>query len=130
MTSNKSGLDISKTEVALFKSSRKLNTEKLTVNRKRLYPTSAVKYLDIKTDENLNWKQQISNTALMLNKENYILSKLRDLIGKKNYEINISCIFWTLFVLLLTCLDSKLKFSWEIFCFGKKNLMDCIFLKS
>ena len=52
-----------------------------------------MKYLDIKTDENLNWKQQISNTALMLNKENYILSKLRDLIGKKNYEINISCIF-------------------------------------
>ena len=93
MTSNKSELDISKTEVALFKSSRKLNTEKLTVNRKRLYPTSAVKYLDIKTDENLNWKQKISNTALMLNKENYILSKLRDLIGKKNYEINISCIF-------------------------------------
>ena len=96
LTSNKSGLDISKTEVALFKSSRKLIDApvKVTVNRKRLYPTNAVKYLDIKTDENLNWKQQISNTSLMLNKENYILSKLRDLIGKKKTMKSIYLAFF------------------------------------
>ena len=29
-----------------------------------------VKYLDIKIDENLNWKQQISHRAIRLNRAN------------------------------------------------------------
>ena len=29
-----------------------------------------VKYLDIKIDENLNWKQQISDIAIRLNRAN------------------------------------------------------------
>ena len=46
-----------------------------------------MKYLGINIDENLNWKQQISDIAIKLNKANGILSKLR----QENSEINILC---------------------------------------
>ena len=32
---------------------------KLKLNGKRLYPTNSVKYLGVKIDENLSWKQDI-----------------------------------------------------------------------
>ena len=37
---------------------------------KRLYPANSVKYLGINIDENLNWKQQIYDTAIKSNKAN------------------------------------------------------------
>ena len=58
-------------QVALFKLSRKL-TE---VNGKRLYPTNSVKYLGINIDENIDWKQQISDKAIKLNKAKLPLYK-------------------------------------------------------
>ena len=64
-------------QVALFKLSRKL-TEfllKLKVNGKRLYPTNSVKYLGINIDENIDWKQQISDKAIKLNKAKLPLYK-------------------------------------------------------
>ena len=33
------------------------------LNRRRLYPSKSVKYLGIKIDENLNWKQHIHDIA-------------------------------------------------------------------
>ena len=59
LNANKMCLNVSKTEVVLFKSSRKLANVplKLKLNRKRLYPINSVKYLGINIDENLNWKQ-------------------------------------------------------------------------
>ena len=74
---NKVCLNVSKTEVAWFKLSRKL-TEfllKLKVNGKRLYPTNSVKYLGINIDGNIDWKQQISNKAIKLNKAKLPLYK-------------------------------------------------------
>ena len=78
LKSNKIFLNVSKTEVALFKSSRKLTDAplKLKHNGKRFYPTKSVKYLGINIDENLNWKQQISDTAIKLNKANGMNSEL------------------------------------------------------
>ena len=64
-------------QVALFKLSIKL-TEfllKLKVNGKRLYPTNSVKYLGINIDENIDWKQQISDKAIKLNKAKLPLYK-------------------------------------------------------
>ena len=43
-----------KTEVVLFKSSRKLTDVSLKRNGKRLYPKNTVKYLGINIDENRN----------------------------------------------------------------------------
>ena len=73
----KTCLNVSKTEVVSFKLSRKLADVrlKLKLNGKRLYPTNSLKYLGINIDENLNWKQQISDIAIKLNKANGILSK-------------------------------------------------------
>ena len=95
LNANKISLNISKTEVALFKSSRKradvpLN---LKLNGKRLYPTNSVKYLGLKINENLNWKQQISDIAIKLNRANAILSKLRYLIDRKPLKLIYHAIF-------------------------------------
>ena len=82
-------LHVNKTEVAvLFKSSRKLTdvSLELKLNGKRLYHTNSMKYLGLKIDENLNWKQQISDRAIKLNRENAILSKLRYFIDRKTFK--------------------------------------------
>ena len=50
---------------------------KLKLNGKRLYSTNSLKYRGIKMDENLNWKQQISDLAIKINGGDAILSKLR-----------------------------------------------------
>ena len=62
LNANKICLNVSKREVVLFKSSRKIIDVPLKVklNRKRLYSTKSLKYLRIKIDENMNWKKQIS----------------------------------------------------------------------
>ena len=80
--------NVSKTEVVLFKSSRNVTDVplKLKLNGKRFYPTNSVKYLGINIDENLNWKQQISNIAIKLNRANGILSKLRHFIDRKTLK--------------------------------------------
>ena len=54
LNANKICLNISKTEVVLFKLSKKLADvpSKQKLNRKRLYPTNLVKYLGIKIDDN------------------------------------------------------------------------------
>ena len=95
LNANKICLNVSKTGVALFKSSRKLTDVplKLKLNGKRLYPTNSVKYLGINIDENLNWKQQISDIAIKLNKANGILSKLRHFIDRKTLKSIYLAIF-------------------------------------
>ena len=87
LNANKIFLNVSKTKIVAFKSTRKLTDcrLKLKVNGKRLYPTTSVKYFGINIDDNFSWKQQIFNIAIKLNKANVILSKLR----QENFEINI-----------------------------------------
>ena len=53
--------------------------------------THSVKYLGINIDE--NWKQQISDTAIQLNKVNGILSKLRHFIDRKTLKSIYHAIF-------------------------------------
>ena len=54
---NKISLNVSKTELILFKPKmKKLDFDlKLRLNSKRIYPTKSVKYLGIKIHENLTW---------------------------------------------------------------------------
>ena len=88
LNANKTCLNVSKTKVVLFKSSRELTDVplKLKLNGKRLYPTNSVKYLGINIDEKLTLKQQIFDMAIKLNKANYILSKLRHFIDRKTLK--------------------------------------------
>ena len=76
------------TEVVLFKSIRKQTeaTLKLKLNSKRLYTTNALKYISTKTDENLNWHEQINNVAVKLNRANSMLSKVRHFVHKKTLK--------------------------------------------
>ena len=52
-----------------------------------------MKYHGIKNDESLNWKQHILDIAIMINRENYIFSKLRDLIVRKTLRLIYHAIF-------------------------------------
>ena len=36
---------------------------KIKLSRKRLYPSNSIKYLGVKIDENLNWKDHIHDIA-------------------------------------------------------------------
>ena len=45
----------------------------MKLNRRKLYPSTSVKYLGIKIDENLNWKQHILDITIKLNRANALL---------------------------------------------------------
>ena len=76
---NKISLNNDKTELVLYNSSKKqLDCDlKIKLNGKTLYQTDSVRYLGIQIDKRLVWKQQINHVALMLNKVNAMLSKVR-----------------------------------------------------
>ena len=62
LKANKISLNIGKTELVLFTSSKKqLDCDlKIKLNGKRLYETDSVRYLRIQIDKRLTWKQQIN----------------------------------------------------------------------
>ena len=75
LNTNKISLNVSKTELILFKPKRKpldINMN-IKLNGKRLYPTDSVKYLGVKIDRKLNWKSHVSATATKLNRANAML---------------------------------------------------------
>ena len=45
-----------------------------------------MKYVGVKTDENLNWEQQISDVATKLNRGNAIQTKLKHFIDRKTLK--------------------------------------------
>ena len=75
LNANKISLNVKKTELVIFKRQRKeLDSPiKVKLSRKRLYISKSVKCLDIKIDENLNWKQHIHDIAIKLNRANVLL---------------------------------------------------------
>ena len=85
LKANKISLNVGKTELVLFTSSKKqLDCDlKMKLNGKSLYETDSVRYLGIKIDKRLTWKQQITHVALKLNKANAMLSKLRHVLNTK-----------------------------------------------
>ena len=80
-------LNVSKTELVLFRSAKKQLDFglKLKLNGKRLYTTNSVKYLGVKIDEHLTWKPQIDGISTKLNKANAILCR------SKNFKSNLPC---------------------------------------
>ena len=83
LNANKIALNMSKTELVFFKPRKKQSDFDLNIKlaRKSLYPTSSVKYLGIKIDSNLNWKDHQNSIAIKLNKANAILSKLKNFVN-------------------------------------------------
>ena len=73
-----------KTELVIFKHQRKKldSPIKIKLNRKRLYPSKSVKYLGIKIDESLNWKQHIHDIAIKLNRANALLYTIINFVNR------------------------------------------------
>ena len=105
LNANKISLNVEKTELVIFKHQRKkLDSEiKIKLNRKRLYPSQSVRYLGIKTDQNLNWKDHINDIAVKLNRANALLVKITNFVNiilKTNYfaifdfHINYANLVW------------------------------------
>ena len=69
LNANIISLNEKKIELVIFKHQRKklYSPIKIKLSCKRLYPSKSVKYLGIKIDENLNWKQHIHDMAIKLN---------------------------------------------------------------
>ena len=96
LNANKISLNVSKTELIIFKPKRKpLDfSMKIKLNGKILYLTDSVRYLGIKIDSKLNWKSHV----------NAMLYKIRDFVNpnilKSIYcvlfepHINCACIIW------------------------------------
>ena len=72
LNANKISLNVKKTELVIFKHQRKKTDSevKITFSRKQLYPNDSVKYLGIRTDENLNWKHHVNDIEIKLNRVN------------------------------------------------------------
>ena len=81
---NKTSLNMKKTELVIFKHQRKRldSPIKIKLSRKRLYPSKLVKYLGIKIDENLNWKQHIREIAIKLNRANALSYTIRNFVNR------------------------------------------------
>ena len=73
---NKIALNVAKTEVIPFKSKHKpCDTDlRLKLCRRKLCRTKHLRYLGIKTDENLNWKIHIHDLTSKLNQTNEVLA--------------------------------------------------------
>ena len=73
-----------KTELVVFKhQSKKLDSPiKIKLSRKRLCPSKLVKDLRIKIDENLNWKQNIHDVAMKLNRANALLYTIKNFVNR------------------------------------------------
>ena len=105
LSANKIYLNVKKTELVIFKSVRKVLDEiKIKLGGKALYPSSSVKYLDIKIDRFLHWHDQVNSIAIKLNRATALLLKIRNYVKMKtlrniNFAIfdshlSYSCIVW------------------------------------
>ena len=95
LNANKISLNVGKTELVLFKpKKKKVDYDlKLKLNGKKLVQTSSVKYIGIKIDSNLNWKEQQNSIAIKINKATAILSKMRHYVNHNTLKMVYYSIF-------------------------------------
>ena len=88
LNANKISLNVQKTELVIFKHQRKkIDSEvKIKLSRKQLYPTDSVKYLVVRTDENLNCKHHVSDIAIKLSRANALPFKIRNFVNVKTLK--------------------------------------------
>ena len=82
LNANKISLNVSKTEMILFRPKRKSMyfNLKIKLNRKQLCEINSVKHLGIRIDNKLNWKAHINDIALKLIRANAMPYKVRDFV--------------------------------------------------
>ena len=95
LNAKKISLNVKKTELVIFKhNNRRLECPiKMKLSKKRLYPSKSVKYLGVKTDENLNWKDQTNDIVAKLNRANALLYKIRNYVSFNTSKVISFVIF-------------------------------------
>ena len=85
MSANKIYLNVEKTELLIFKSTRKvlLDEIKIKLSGKSLYPSNSVKYIGIKIDIFLHWHDQVNSIAVKLNRANALVLEIRNYVKTK-----------------------------------------------
>ena len=106
LSANKISLNVEKTELVIFKSRRKVLSDKIKfkLTGKRLYLSNSVKYLGVRIDKFLHWHDQVNNIAVKLNRANALLLKIRNYVNMKTLRniyyaifeshLTYSCIVW------------------------------------
>ena len=91
----KSHLIFKKMELVIFKhKNKKLEcTVNINLSRKRLYLPKSVKYLGLKNDENLEWKDQTHDIATKLKRSNVLLYKIRNYVSFNTLNVIYCAIF-------------------------------------
>ena len=67
--------------MVIFKPKRKKLEFKDKLNCKKLFQTNSVKYLGIKIDKQLNWRDHINEVTIKLNRANALLFKVREYVS-------------------------------------------------
>ena len=97
-------LNVAKTEVIFFKTKyTNLNTEvKLKRSRKQLHLSKSIKYLEGRTDENQDWKDNVNEIAPKLIQgkvimSNYVIVLIRQHCNQLNFKSPIDILHIPLF---------------------------------
>ena len=124
LNANKIALNVSKTELVVFKPNRKqLDSEiKIKIYGKKIYPTPSVRYLGIKIDSNLNWKEHWNHISIKLNRANAILSKLRHYINIQTLRSVYYSLFESHFNYANIVWGQKINSSHRLFLIQKKAI--------
>ena len=87
-----------KTELVIFHKNKKLECLiKIKLSRNRFHPSESLKYVGVKNDENLNWKDQTYDIITKLNRANVLLYKVRNYV---NYN-TLKAIYFAIFDLYI-----------------------------
>ena len=108
LSANKIYLNIEKTELVIFKSSRKVLPDETKTERgwKRLYPSNSMKHLGGRIDRFLHWHDQVNSIAVKLKRADELLLKIKNYVNIKTLAY-VLCNIWLSPKLLMYCLGSK-----------------------
>jgi hypothetical protein len=83
LRSNKLSLNCNKTELIIFKSSLTPIKKHLNfrLSGQKIYPVGSIKYLGIKIDSNLSFKDYLNDLAIKLRRSNGMLAKVRHYVN-------------------------------------------------
>ena len=83
LNGNNFSLNVIKNWVSDLQTPKEKLSPIIKLSHKRLYPSKSVKYLGVKSDENLNWKQDIYDIAIKLNRANILLFTIRNYVYRQ-----------------------------------------------
>ena len=95
---------------------------KIKLNGKKIYLTPSVRYLGIKIDSNLNWKEHWNHISIKLNRANAILSKLRLYLNTQTLRSVYYSLFESHFNYANIVWGQKINSSHRLFLIQKKAI--------